>query len=57
VKGRPAFDMVKIRAAATAAGINIAEFETVGAATDRLAIQVTGTIPPRDLSSTESKGQ
>ena len=46
VKGRPAYDMPAIRAAATAAGINIAQFETIGAPTDRLVIQIAGSSRP-----------
>lgn len=46
VKGRPAYDMVGIRATATAAGIDITKFETVGAPTDRLVIQIAGLFCP-----------
>jgi hypothetical protein len=42
VKGRPSYDMKRIREAAAKAGIDIAEYETVGEATDRLVIRVTG---------------
>ncbi len=41
VKGRPSYDMKGIREAAANAGIDIAQYETVGEATDRLIIQVT----------------
>jgi len=40
VKGRPSFDMKAIREAASAAGIDLAQFETTGAASDRLDIRV-----------------
>jgi hypothetical protein len=40
VRGRPAFDTEALRAAATEAGLDISQFEAVGAATDRLSIQV-----------------
>jgi hypothetical protein len=46
VKGRPAYDMPGIRAAATAAGIDLAQFEMVGAPTDRLVIQIAGPSGP-----------
>ena len=49
IKGRPAYDMPAIRAAAAAAGIDLAEFETTGAPTDRLVI-IVSIIPTRDLS-------
>jgi hypothetical protein len=42
VKGRPSFDMKAIREAATAAGIDITRFETVGESSDRLSIQMAG---------------
>jgi hypothetical protein len=55
VKGRPSYDMSAIRTAAAAAGIDINQFETVGAATDRLVIQIAGNpIPACDLNR-ESK--
>lgn len=38
VKGRPAYDMPKLRAAAAALGLNIEEYSTVGDPTDRLVI-------------------
>ena len=41
VKGRPSFDEKGIREAAAKAGINLAEYETVGDSSDRLAIRVT----------------
>jgi len=40
VKGRPSFDMQGIREAAAAAGIDLAQYETVGEPTDRLVIHV-----------------
>jgi hypothetical protein len=46
VRGRPAYDMPAIRAAATAAGIDLAQFETVGAPTDRLVVQIAGPSGP-----------
>ena len=42
VKGRPSFDDKGIREAAAKAGINLAEYETVGDSSDRLVIRVTG---------------
>jgi hypothetical protein len=41
VKGRPSFDMPAIREAAAKAGIDLAEYETTGDPTDRLAINTT----------------
>jgi hypothetical protein len=41
VKGRPSYDMQAIREAAAKAGVDLAEYETVGEPTDRLAIRVT----------------
>lgn len=38
VKGRPSYDMPKLREAAAALGLDIQQFETVGQATDRLII-------------------
>jgi hypothetical protein len=40
IKGRPSFDMKAIREAATAAGIDLNQFETTGNPSDRLVIQV-----------------
>jgi hypothetical protein len=40
VRGRPSFNMPAIREAAAAAGIDLAEYETVGEPTDRLVIRV-----------------
>jgi hypothetical protein len=40
VKGRPSFDMKAIREAATAAGIDLNQFETTGTPSDRLEIRV-----------------
>jgi hypothetical protein len=45
VKGRPAFDMPAIRAAAAAAGVDLSRFETVGDPSDRLVIQLTELAP------------
>jgi hypothetical protein len=45
VKGRGSFDMKGIREAAAAAGIDLAQFETVGDSTDRLTIRLTATTP------------
>jgi hypothetical protein len=45
VKGRPAFDMPAIRAAAAAAGVDISRFETVGDPSDRLVIQLAEPTP------------
>jgi len=42
VKGRPSYDMKAIREAAAAAGIDLAQFETTGQASDRLEIRVAG---------------
>jgi hypothetical protein len=41
VKGRPAFNDKAIREAAAKAGVDLAEYETVGEPTDRLVIRVT----------------
>jgi hypothetical protein len=41
VKGRPAFNMPAIREAAAKAGIDLAQFESVGDPTDRLVITTT----------------
>jgi hypothetical protein len=41
VKGRPSYDMVGIKAAAAAAGVDLQRFETVGDPTDRLYVTVT----------------
>lgn len=40
VKGRPSYDMVGIREAAAAAGVDLSKFETAGDPTDRLDIRV-----------------
>jgi hypothetical protein len=40
VKGRPSYDMARIREAAEKAGIDLVEYETVGEPTDRLVIRV-----------------
>jgi hypothetical protein len=45
VKGRGSFDMKGIREAAAAAGVDLAQFETVGDPTDRLTIRLTATTP------------
>ena len=42
VKGRPSYDMKGIREAAEKAGLDLAEYETVGEPTDRLVIRVAG---------------
>jgi hypothetical protein len=42
VKGRPAFDMKRIREVAAKAGIDVAEYQTVGEPSDRLIIRVAG---------------
>lgn len=42
VKGRPSYDMKGLRDAAAAAGVDLAQFETVGLPTDRLTISVGG---------------
>ena len=39
VKGRASFNMPAIREAAANAGIDLAQYETTGEATDRLVIQ------------------
>src|SRR5262249_45363428 len=46
VKGRSSFDWKGIREAAIKAGINLAEYETVGDPNDRLIIRVTGSPAP-----------
>jgi hypothetical protein len=40
VKGRPSYDTKAIREAATAAGIDLTQFETTGQASDRLDIRI-----------------
>jgi hypothetical protein len=42
VKGRETFDNTAIREVATAAGIDLAKYQTIGESSDRLTIQVTG---------------
>lgn len=42
VKGRPSFDMKGIREAAAKAGIDLAEYQTVGEPSDRLVIRAAG---------------
>jgi hypothetical protein len=44
VKGRQSFDVKALKAAAIAAGVDVAQFETVGDATDRLDIRVQSTL-------------
>ena len=41
VKGKPAFDVPRIREAAAAAGVDLKQFEIVGETSDRLEIRVT----------------
>jgi hypothetical protein len=43
VKGRPAFDMPQLKAAATKLGLDIQQFETVGQPTDRLTVTIRDT--------------
>jgi CRISPR/Cas system-associated exonuclease Cas4 (RecB family) len=45
VRGRPAYDIPAIRAAVAVAGVDISRFETVGANTDRLVVQVLDKAP------------
>ena len=40
VKGRQSFDVKALKAAAIAAGVDVAQFETTGEATDRLDVRV-----------------
>jgi len=54
VKGRPSYDMKAIHAAAVAAGINLAQFETTGQASDRLDIRIAGW---RSDQQSESRGE
>jgi hypothetical protein len=54
VKGRPAYDMPAIRAAAAAAGVDIGRFETVGDPSDRLAIQL---VEPTPVLTSKSKAK
>jgi hypothetical protein len=42
VKGRPSWDLKAIREAASAAGIDLTQFETTGAPSDRLDIRIAG---------------
>ena len=42
VKGRPSYDMKGIREAAAKAGIDLAEYETMGDPSDRLVIRAAG---------------
>jgi hypothetical protein len=44
VKGRPSYDNARIREAAAQAGIDLATYETVGDATDRLTIRLASTL-------------
>ena len=44
MKGRPSFDVKALRAAAIAAGVDVAQFETIGEPTDRLDVRVQGTL-------------
>jgi hypothetical protein len=44
VKGRQSFDVKALKAAAIAAGVDVAQFETVGEPTDRLDVRVQGTL-------------
>jgi hypothetical protein len=46
VKGRPSYDIKGIREAAAKAGVELAQYETVGEATDRLVIRVAGQSRP-----------
>jgi hypothetical protein len=57
VKGRPSFDMVKLREAASALGLDIQKFETVGEATDRLIITLLPHGPRGHEDSTHVKEQ
>jgi hypothetical protein len=43
VKGRQGFDVKALSAAATAAGVDVSKFETVGDPGDRLDVRVRGT--------------
>ena len=42
VKGRPSYDMPGIKAAASAAGVDLQQFETVGDPSDRLNVTIIG---------------
>jgi hypothetical protein len=42
IKGRPSYDWTAIRSAATAAGIDLTQYERTGEPSDRLVIQVVG---------------
>jgi hypothetical protein len=44
VKGRQSFDVKALKAAAIAAGVDVAQFETTGEATDRLDVRVHSTL-------------
>ena len=44
VKGRQSFDVKALKAAAIAAGVDVAQFETIGEPTDRLDVRVQGTL-------------
>jgi hypothetical protein len=44
VKGRQSFDVKALKTAAIAAGVDVAVFETIGEATDRLDVRVRGTL-------------
>jgi hypothetical protein len=54
VKGRPSYDMKAIREAATAAGIDLTQFETTGTPSDRLDIRIAGW---RSDRQNESRGE
>jgi hypothetical protein len=54
VKGRPSYDMKAIREAAASAGIDLTQFETTGAASDRLDIRIADWRPDRQ---NESRGE
>ena len=45
VKGRPSHDMQGIREAAEKAGVNLADYETVGDPTDRITVTIRDAAP------------
>jgi hypothetical protein len=55
VKGRPSYDMPAIRAAATAAGVDLTKFEKTGEPTDRLVIRAGNPARPPEGSKQRVK--
>jgi hypothetical protein len=51
VKGRQSFDVKALKAAAIAAGVDVAQFETIGDPTDRLDVHVHSTLSSKETKS------